>query len=228
MWEPTVWKKTEQFKDLQSVLEENELLKDQIAVLTEENMQLQHGKYELTNLRKLYDLDQEYENYKKVGAHIISRDPGNWYHTFVIDKGSSDGIQLNCNVIADGGLVGRVSEVGPNHAKVISIISEGVNTSGMILSTGDNLIVKGNLQTMEEGKIEYMQLVDSKGKVAVGDKIVTSNISNQYLPGLLIGYVSSISTDANNLTKSGELTPVVDFEHLNEVLVIMDVKQQVE
>ena len=59
-------------------------------------------------------------------------------------------------------------------------------------------------------------------------KVVTSNISDQYLPGILIGYISSINTDSNNLTKSGYLTPVVDFEHLDEVLVIMELKQQID
>lgn len=219
--------KTEQLQELRSVLKENEQLKDQINELTIENTRLQQEKYELTKLRELYELDAEYEEYSKIGARIISRDASNWYSSFVIDKGSEDGIQVNCNVIAGSGLVGRVVEVGPNHAKVISVISDGVNTSGMILSSGDNLIVTGNLATMEEGKIEYSQLMDSKNKVTIGDKVVTSNISDQYLPGLLIGYISSISTDSNNLTKSGHLTPVVDFEHLNEVLVIKELKQQV-
>ncbi len=220
--------KTEQLEDLRSVLEENEQLKSQINELTIENTRLQQEKYELTKLRELYDLDAEYEEYTKIGARIISRDASNWYSSFVIDKGSEDGIQVNCNVIAGSGLVGRVVEVGPNHAKVSSIISDGVNTSGMVLASGDNLIVTGNLTTMADGKIEYSQLMDSKDKVTVGDKVVTSNISDQYLPGLLIGYISSIDTDSNNLTKSGQLTPVVDFEHLNEVLVIMELKQQIK
>lgn len=220
--------KTEQLQELRSVLKENEQLKDQINELTIENTRLQQEKYELTKLRELYELDAEYEEYSKIGARIISRDASNWYSSFVIDKGSEDGIQVNCNVIAGSGLVGRVVEVGPDHAKVISIISDGVNTSGMILASGDNLIVTGNLATMEEGKIEYSQLMDSKNRVTIGDKVVTSNISDQYLPGLLIGYISSISTDSNNLTKSGYLTPVVDFEHLNEVLVIKELKQQVD
>ena len=220
--------KTEQLQELRSVLKENEQLKDQINELMIENTRLQQEKYELTKLRELYELDAEYEEYSKIGARIISRDASNWYSSFVIDKGLEDGIQINCNVIAGSGLVGRVVEVGPHHAKVISIISDGVNTSGMILSSGDNLIVTGNLTSMEEGKIEYSQLMDTKNKVTIGDKVVTSNISNQYLPGLLIGYISSIGTDSNNLTKSGYLTPVVDFEHLNEVLVIKELKQQVD
>lgn len=220
--------KTQQLQELSSVLDENEKLKEQINALTIENTQLQQGKYELTKLRELYELDAEYEEYTKIGARIIAKDASNWYSSFVIDKGSDDGISVDCNVIAGSGLVGRVVETGPNHAKVVAIISDGINTSGMVLSSGDNLIVTGNLQTMSEGKIEYSQLVDSKNRVTVGDKVVTSNISEQYLPGLLIGYISSIGTDSNNLTKSGYFTPVVDFEHLNEVLVIKELKQQID
>lgn len=220
--------KTQQLQDLSTVLEENERLKSQINDLTDENTRLQQDRYELTKLRELYELDAEYDEYTKIGARVISRDAGNWYSSFVIDKGENDGIQVNCNVIAGSGLVGRVVETGPNHAKVTAIISDGINTSGMVLATGDNLIVSGNLQTMAEGKIEYSQLVDSKNRVTLGDKVVTSNISDQYLPGLLIGYISSINTDSNNLTKSGYFTPVVDFEHINEVLVIKELKQQTD
>ena len=57
---------------------------------------------------------------------------------------------------------------------------------------------------------------------------MTSSISDKYLPGILIGYINSISADSNNLTKSGRITPAVDFEHLEEVLVITELKQQIE
>ncbi len=219
--------KSNQFKELQSVLKENEELKEQVAQLTIDNTLLQQDKYELTKLRELYQLDAEYEAYEKVGARIIARETGNWYSGFVIDKGKNDGIKVDCNVIAGSGLVGRVVDVGPNYAKVISIISDNINTSGMILSTGDNLIVTGNLEMMSDGVIEYSQLIDTDNRVVVGDKIVTSNISDKYLQGILVGYISSISTDSNNLTKSGSMTPVVDFKHLEEVLVIKKLKQSV-
>ncbi len=219
--------KTNQFKELQTVLKENEELKKEIDQLTIDNTLLQQDRYELTKLRQLFQLDTEYEEYEKIGARIIARDSGNWYSSFVINKGSDDGIKVDCNVMAGSGLVGRVIEVGPNYAKVVSIISDNINTSGMVLSTGDNLIVTGNLATMSDGVIEYSQLSDTAEKVTVGDKIVTSNISDKYLQGILIGYINTISTDSNNLTKSGTLTPVVDFEHLEEVLVIKQLKQQV-
>ena len=216
--------RAENLKTLEQVTNENTDLKRQIAELTKDNTLLQQDKYELTKLRELYDLDTEYEDYNKIGARIIARDSGNWYSGFIIDKGSDDGIQVDCNVIAGSGLVGRVTEVGPNYAKVVSIISDNANTSGMILSTGDLLIVTGSLKLMGIGVIEYSQLVDPDGAVGVGDKVVTSNISDKYLQGILIGYIDTVNSDSNNLTKSGTLIPAVDFRHLEDVLVITDLK----
>lgn len=218
--------RTKNLKRMEELTAENEQLKKEIEELTKDNTLLQQDKYELAKLRELYELDADYEEYEKVGARIIARDTGNWYSTFVIDKGTNDGIMVDCNVIAGSGLVGRVIDVGPNYAKVISIISDNVNTSGMILATEDNLIVTGNLELMNNGVIEYSQLTDDDNKVGVGDKVVTSNISDKYLQGILIGYIDTINTDSNNLTKSGTLIPVVDFRHLEEVLVIKKLKQQ--
>lgn len=220
--------RSEELVQIRRLLDENERLKAEVAALTEENTLLQQDKYELNNLRALLELDKQYAEYRKTGARIIARDSGNWYSSFLIDKGSDDGLATDMNVIAGGGLVGRITSVGPNWARVTSIISDNSNVSGMTLSTQDNLIVSGDLKLMAEGNIRFSQLVDSRNLVAEGDKVVTSNISDKYLPNILIGYVNSIDRDANNLTKSGLLTPAVDFEHLEEVLIITDRKQVVE
>lgn len=219
--------RSEELVQIRTLLEENQRLKEQVAALTEENTLLQQDKYELNKLRDLVKLDEQYGEYEKVGARIISRDSGNWYSSFIIDKGSNDGLADDMNVIAGGGLVGRITSVGPNWSRVTSIISDNSNVSGMTLATEDNLIVSGDLKLMADGVITFSKLVDSKNAVAEGDKIVTSNISDKYLPNILIGYIHTINRDANNLTKSGYITPAVDFEHLGEVLVITDKKQQV-
>lgn len=219
--------RSEELEQIRTLLNENEKLKEEVAALTEENTLLQQDKYELNKLRELVALDEQYGEYTKVGARIISRDSGNWYSSFIIDKGADDGFAENMNVIAGGGLVGRITSVGPNWSRVTSIISDNSNVSAMTLATEDNLIVSGDLQLMAQGVITFSQLVDSQNQVAEGDKIVTSNISDKYLPNILIGYVHTINRDANNLTKSGYITPAVDFEHLGEVLVITDLKQQV-
>ncbi|MGN0430103.1 MAG: rod shape-determining protein MreC [Acetatifactor sp.] len=213
-------RRSDELVQIRKLMDENEMLKEKVAELTEENTLLYQDRYELNKLRQLFELDQQYSQYDKVGARIIARDAGNWYTSFIIDKGADDGLEEDMNVIAGGGLVGRITVVGPNWSRVQALISDDFHVSGMTLSSEDNLIVSGNLQTMSNGVIDFSQLVDSKGQVQVGDKVVTSDISDKYLPGILIGYINTINQDANNLTKSGSITPVVDFEHLSEVLVI--------
>lgn len=219
--------RSEELVRIRDLLTENEALKQKVDELTIENTRLQQDRYELTNLRQLYNLDNQYDEYEKTGARIIAKDAGNWFYSFVIDKGAKDGIAVDMNVMAGSGLVGRVVAVGPNWAKVKSIIADDSNVSAMVLASSDNLIVSGNLKLYNSGVIEFEQLIDSDNVVVEGDKIVTSNISDKFLPGILIGYVNTINPDANNLTKSGYITPAVDFEHLEEVLVIMELKQTV-
>ncbi len=220
--------RSEELVQIRTLLDENARLKEEIAALTEENTLLQQDKYELNKLRELFDLDEQYDEYNKVGARIIGRDPGNWYAAFVIDKGEEDGLAVDMNVIAGGGLVGRITSVGPNWARVTSIISDNSNVSAMTLSTEDNFTVSGNLKLMANGYITFSQLLDGQNRVKEGDKVVTSNISDKFLPNILIGYINSIDKDANNLTKSGQIIPAVDFEHLGEVLIITDRKQSVK
>ncbi len=218
---------TDNFEDAVSLREENEELQAKVDSLTEENSILVRDKEELTRLRELYDLDQQYSDYEKVGARVIAKESGNWFNLFTIDKGSSDGIQKDCNVISGGGLVGIVTEVGPNWATVRSIIDDNSNVSAMVSTTSDQCIIAGDLRLIDEGSLNLVKLSDVDNKVHVGDKVVTSYISEKFLPGILIGYISELNNDSNNLTKSGYITPVVDFRHLQEVLVILELKEYV-
>lgn len=215
--------KAETMKELNDVIEQNKELQSRVDSLVEENNQLKQDSYELERLRDLYELDEKYPGYTKVGARVIGKGSDNWFNSFTIDKGSNDGIEVDMNVIAGGGLVGIVTDVGNNYAIVHSIIDDSSKVSGMLIDTGDNCIVSGDIKLMDSGllRVEYF-----KKDVVIrdGDKIVTSNISDNYLEGILIGYVKDVEMDSNNLTQSGYLVPVVDFAHLQEVLVIKEKK----
>ena len=213
--------------NIRDLMTENTELRNKISELEEENTRLMQDKYELSTLRNLMELDEAYESYEKTGARIIYKDSGNWFSTFIINKGSNDDIKLDMNVIAGNGLVGRITMVGPDFSRVTSIISDVSHVSGMVLSTSDNLIVSGSLELIDEGVVSFAQLIDEDDKVGEGDKVVTSNISDKFMPGLLIGYISKINNDTNNLTKSGYLIPAVDFKHIEEVLIITDIKRQI-
>lgn len=209
---------------LKTALAENETLKTRVDELTEENTRLRSEQFELERLRSLYELDQEYMQYHKIGARIIAKDSGSWFSVFRIDKGSDDGIKEDMNVIAGGGLVGIVTDVGANYATVRSIIGDSSRVSAMAQQSGDSCIVAGDLQLFKEGrlKLSYMEKDDD---IKDGDMIVTSNISGKFLPGILVGYATDITVDYNdNLTKSGYLIPAARFDRLQEVLVITDLK----
>lgn len=217
--------KTYELATLKDVMKENEQLKTQVDELTDELNTLKLEQYDTEDLRELLALDTGYSEYNKLSASVIGKDAGNWFDTFLIDKGSNDGVAEGMNVITGRGLAGIITEVGPNYAKVRSIIDDTSSVSGMVLSTSDNCIIKGNLQTMDDRQmITFSNLKDTEGKVSVGDQVVTSYISSEYVQGLLIGYISEIHVNSNNLTKSGLITPVVDFEHVKHVLVITDMK----
>lgn len=220
--------KTYELSTLKDVMSENEQLQAQVDELTDELNTLKLEQYDTEDLRELLDLNTGYSEYNKISASVIGKDAGNWFDTFLIDKGSKDGIAEGMNVITGKGLAGIITEVGSNYAKVRAIIDDTSSVSGMVLSTSDNCIIKGDLQTMDDRQmITFSNLKDTEGKVAVGDQVVTSYISSEYVQGLLIGYISEIHVNSNNLTKSGLITPVVDFEHVKHVLVITDLKTSI-
>ena len=217
---------TQNFETLQEMRAKNKELQEKVDDLTVKNNMLQQEKHELERLRELFALDQKYGEYEKVGAHVTASDSGNWFHSFIIDKGEKDGIAVDMNVMAGAGLVGIVTEVGPNWSRVRSIIDDASNVSALVLSTSDKCIISGDLTSMKEGRIPFEQLANNDSVIEVGEQIVTSHISSKYLPGILIGYISEIEVDANNLTRSGYITPAVDFQHLQEVLIITSTKEQ--
>lgn len=214
------------FQSMKSLAEENEKLKEQVDELKVKNSNLVQDQEEAERLRALYNLDQEYSEYEKIGAQVIGKDAGNWYSTFIINRGSEDGVETDMNVIADGGLVGIVTGTGAHWATVRSIIDDSSNVSASVTSISQNCMVTGDLEMMDEGKIRFIQLTDKENQVQEGDKVVTSSVSNKFLKGILIGYISEVQDDSNNLTKNGTIIPAVDFSDIQEVLVIKQLKQQ--
>ncbi len=198
---------SENFQTMEDMKAENESLQSKVDELTIDNNRLSQEQYELERLLELYKLDVNYSDYEKIGARVISNNGTNWFSDFTIDKGSNDGIKVNCNVLAGSGLVGIVTEVGPDYARVRSIIDDSSNIISMMLSTSDLCIVPNN-----------------DNEIEVGEQVVTSHVSDRFVQGLFIGYVSEIEVDSNNLTRSGYITPAVDFSKLQEVLVITTTK----
>ena len=207
---------------VKKLVKKNNALQKQLDDLSQQNRLLQQDKYDLDDFRKLYSLDEKYSDYPKVAAHVISSD-GNWFNSFVIDKGSKDGLKVNMNVLAGDGLVGIVTEVNKSYARVRSIIDDESSVTGSFLKTSDMCFVNGNLKLIGKGMIDISG-IPADAELKDGYEVVTSPVSDKYLPGILIGYARDIKTDSSNITQSAHLTPAADFSGLDMVLVITEVK----
>lgn len=219
--------KIDMLADIRDLQAENEELRAQLDSYQSENKMIMSDTNELNDLRKLYELDSRYPDYEKVAANVISKDSGNWFDTFILDKGSNAGIQVGCNVMAGNGLVGIVTEVGPNYSKVRAIIDDNSNVSAMFLTNSSLCNVVGDEKYMDDGYIR-VEHIDKDLDVSEGDELVTSNISDKFLPGITIGYVQNLTLDSNNLTMSADLVPAVDFDNIQTVLVVLELKQSEE
>ena len=215
--------KADYFNSVKKLTKKNKELESQVNELTEENSLLAQNKYELERLRDLYQLDQDYSSYEKIAANVIRKDSGNWFDIFTINKGSKDGIKKDMNVISGGGLVGIVTDVGKDYAKVRAIIDDESSVSVSFANTSDTGIVSGDLKLMDDGVMNVTEVLKD-AKVTEGDMVVTSKISDKFVPGILVGYVTNIKLDSSELTQSGQIIPVVDFKHIDEVLVITQLK----
>lgn len=213
------------FRDVKKLRKENEELKAAIEALTATNQELTQEKYELDGLRRLYELDAKYTEYDKVAARIIASDTNNWFYSFVVDKGSDHGIKVGMNVMAGNGLVGIVSETGKNWSRIRSIIDDNSNVSGMSIETHDTCIVSGELKLMKESGVIKVEMISLDAGFKENGEIVTSHISDKYLQGILIGYIKDIKIDSSNMTKTAYLVPAVNFERLDEVLIITELKE---
>ena len=202
----------------------------QIEDLERENSQLktkissmENNLLELESLRELLKMNEIYPDYEMVGARIISKDAGNWYNEFIIDKGSNDGIKKDMNVIYDNGLVGIVSKVSSNYATVRAIIDDTSSVSGMFSKSTELCIVNGDLTLYEDGQLN-VEMISKDAVVTAGDEVVTSYISDKYLPGLVIGYITEVSMDNDKLSQTAKITPRVSFDNITNVMIITQLK----
>lgn len=207
-------------QDVQELEAENKKLQKEIETLRYENKLLAQEKKELDRLRELFEFDKRFADYPKTGARVIGKNPGNWYETFVIDKGAKHGLKVDMVVTAGNGLVGKIIQVRELDSTVISLIDELSGISAKILRTSDLCIVSGRKKLGQEGLALMEQIADDTHLI-IGDEVVTSHLGKIYPPGILIGTVKDIEVNPNKLTKTAILQPAVDFKHLEEVLVIV-------
>jgi len=204
---------------LVSVAQENDNLKKKLSWIVEKN--IQHNEIELSNqrLRNLLNF-KETTTSKVLAAEVISVDPSSWFKAVIIDKGSLDGVERGLPVVIRQGIAGQVVDVSSRYSKVMLIIDRNSSIDALVQRTRARGIIKG--EATGECLFKY---VLRKDDVRVGDKIVASGLDGVFPKGLPVGDVKEVVRRNSGVFQEVRVVPYIDFEKLEEVLVILNPKK---
>lgn len=205
------------FADISKLQQENEELKKKNSELETSLREFEIVKSENATLKEYLNLSEQYGNYTTKAAYIISKDISNYSNVFVINVGKNDGIENNMTVISEKGLVGHIISVTDNTAKVQTIIDTASTVSATLSTSRDNLICKGTLEEKGMLKATY---IPTGANLIQGDTIETSGMGGIYPKGIKIGTIRTIQNTSNIVDRTAIVTPAVDFDKVETVLVI--------
>lgn len=208
---------------------ENAQLKLRIAQLEQAEYELEELRLENERLKELLNYAQSNENYEYVTAAVIAKAQGVWFDSFTINAGRTHGIEKDMPVITSAGLVGRVTDVGANWAKVSSIIDSRSTVSVMVERTRDGAMIQGVRESGSSATLELYYL-PSGSDLVPGDIIVTNGLGGVFPKGLAVGTVTEVTrtSDNNSNERNALVQSAVDFNHIEEVMVIVAVEEAAE
>lgn len=201
------------FVALQGVDDENRQLRRELELLKEQNNQLREAASATERLTELLQFKSQ-STTPMVAAQVIGRDTGNWYKTIIINKGSSSGLQVDQGVITPAGVVGRIVKTTPATSVVLLVTDPNNAIAGLVQRTRDEGIVEGT--TQGQARLKYIPLLSN---ARAGDRVVTSGLVGGFPRGLAIGTITRTDKEEGGLFQSAELTPEVDPDRVEEVLV---------
>ncbi|SDE73369.1 hypothetical protein SPACI_019730 [Sporomusa acidovorans DSM 3132] len=206
--------------DIMTVYRDNQALQAEIAELRQNNVNTTEILAENARLRAMLDYKKGAPQFDFVTAQVIARDPGTWTSIIMINRGASDGIAKDMTVVTAQGLVGNVISVYNNSAKV-QLILDPRSAVGCLVQRPESRvagIVEGSSANQQT---PHMVNIARDADIIKGDKIITSGFGGIFPKGLLVGEVLDIVNDEGGLLKYAVLKPAVDFDRLEEVLVIV-------
>lgn len=197
--------------ELESELEQAKIDVQEINVLAKEN----------DDLKKLLKINEKYSHFEKVYANVITRSYDNWSETFIINKGTEDGIRQKQTVIAEDGLVGYISQVEQNTSVVTTILDPSSSVSVEISNINKLALVKGDFTLKSKGQLKLTNIpIDTE--LAEGETIYSSGIGELYKKGIPVGTITEIISKRNDIDRYGIIDVFVDIDSLSLVGVIVN------
>ena len=211
-----IWR---QYFYLVTVAKENQVLMHQMNQAVENKNQWRETEMANTRLRNLIDFQKNISE-RVIAAEVVGKDPSTWFKTVIIDKGEADGLSQGLPVVISQGIVGQVIEVSNHYSKVMLIIDSNSAVDSLVQRTRARGVIKG--ASTDQCRLDY---VLRKNDVRIGDTIVSSGLDGVYPKGLRIGHVSRVIEHDADIFHEVIISPFVDFEKLEEVLVILEVQK---
>lgn len=200
--------------------EENEQLRAQIADLQKQQMAEAQATEENQRLRELLNLSEKHSDFKYESAKVVSWNASNWNSSFTISKGSDSGLEVgDCVITEYGVLVGTVSETGSNWANVQTVTDLGTSIGVLVGSSEVSAILQGDYTLMRSQNMK-LNYVASTGQIITGDTVVTSGAGGSYPQGLIVGTVSSVHSEASGQSEYAVVAPFTKLEDLTQIFII--------
>lgn len=216
---------TSYFGNVKSLRSENESLKSENNSLQKKISDMQGLQKENDKLRKMLELKEKSVDISMLAATVSAKDPSNWYSSFTINKGDRDGVKKNQPIVdADRNLVGQISEVGENWAKVITILDPQSSVGVMIKRSKEIGILEGDSNLRYEGKCR-LGYIARDTDVQNGDFLETSGLGGIFPRGLVIGRVVEIYDENATMSKAATVEPLASIGKVNEVFVVTSYKE---
>lgn len=215
----SIW---DNYFNLISAAKENKILKKELSYAREKNNF--YYETELSNIRLRHLLKFKKNLTEQViAAEVIGKDPSAWFKTVIIDKGLTDGILKGLPVVVPEGIAGQVIDVAQHYSKVLLIIDANSAVDTLVQRTRARGIVNGS-----QVGLCFLKYVLRKDDIIIQDTVVTSGLDGVFPKGLKVGYVSKVIKRNSGIFQEVEVIPFVDFEKLEEVLVILNSNNIVE
>lgn len=215
--------KTNQLTDLMQTYKQNESLKAQVAKSKDDASKLNGLESENTELKKALKLQETLTDYQTVAANVITRNPTSWNDTLVIDSGSKDGLKTGMIVMANGGVIGRVTQVNKESSKVALLSSsKGIeNKIPIRLGNGEESSY-GLLTGYDSQQNAYIiTQLTTQDKFDKDTQVYTSGLGGGESPrDLLVGTVIGEKDDKQGLNRQIYVKPASNLYDIRFVFVV--------
>jgi rod shape-determining protein MreC len=203
-----------------NIAKENETYQKELNKAFEDNIQLKELKLSNSRLRNLLNFEKTITD-RVLSAEVIGKDPSPWFKTVLIDKGKNDGVETGMAVVVPKGIAGQVTDVSSNYSKVLLIIDHNSAVDALVQNDRARGIIKGG----SEGQCSFKYVL-RKHDIESGDIVVSSGLDGVFPKGLAVGYVSKVIKPKSGIFQEVTVTPYVDFEKLEEVLIVLNPKKK--